>query len=570
MGRPAPGPAAGGPEAPRATPDAAADRAPRSGTRRTCDLLLRGGTLVDGTGAPRREADIAVAGGRVTVLPPGGRYEAAEVVDATGQIVTPGFIDVHTHSDALAVPRQDGAAHAEVEELRLAPLLQGVTTEISGNCGTSLFPALPERLPGLAEHLRVTFGLGPIRPAEDFDAFAAGQDPALRRTHIASLVGHGTLRAGVMGFEDRPPTADELGAMCALLDRALTRGAAGLSTGLIYPPGGYAGTEEIVALAEVAARHGKPYVTHLRDEMSQVESALEEALEIARRSGAPLQVSHHKTAGRHAWGATLRTLPRLERARAEGVDVLCDVYPYTAGSTVLHALLPPWANEGGVGALLARLRLPEVRDRIRTSIAQGVEGWENTVGNGGWDLIAVAAAPTHPGAEGHRIADLAAAAGADPVDYVCDLLLAEGGEVTIISHSMREDDVRRVLTSPLAMIGSDGVPKPGRPHPRWAGSFARVLGHYGRDEGLLSLESAVHKMTGLPARRFALTGRGTVHDGAHADLVVLDPDAVRDTATFDRPLLAPEGIGTVVVAGRIAVRAGRPTEERAGVVVRVR
>ncbi|AXI76358.1 N-acyl-D-amino-acid deacylase family protein [Peterkaempfera bronchialis] len=539
------------------------------------ELLLRGGTLVDGTGAPGRPADLAVADGRITVLPPGSAVAAAETVDATGQIVTPGFIDVHTHSDALAAPHggapPGGPEAAEaIEQLRLAPLLQGVTTEISGNCGTSLFPALPERLPDLAAHLRVTFGTGPVQPAEDFDAFAAGQRPELRRTHLASLVGHGTLRAGVMGFAARPPRPEELAAMCALLDRALAQGAAGLSTGLIYPPGTYADTDEIVALARVAARHGKPYVTHLRDEMSQVETALEEALEIAVRSGAPLQVSHHKTAGRHAWGATLRTLPRLEQARADGVDVLCDVYPYTAGSTVLHAMLPPWTSDGGVAALLERLPRPEVRDRIRADIAGGVNGWENTIGNGGWDLIAVAAAPGHPEAEGRRIADLAAERGLDPVDYVCDLLLAARGEVTIISHSMREDDVRRVLASPLSMIGSDGVPKPGRPHPRWAGSFARVLGHYGRDQRLLPLERAVHKMTGLPAGRFGLSGRGVIRDGALADLVVLDPAAVRDTATFDHPLRAPEGVDTVVVAGRVAVRHGRPTGVRAGAVVRVR
>ncbi|WP_371097763.1 N-acyl-D-amino-acid deacylase family protein [Streptomyces sanglieri] len=537
---------------------------------RPLDLLLRGGTLVDGTGAPAREADIAVVDGRIAVLPAGAPASAAETLDVTGRVVAPGFIDVHTHSDALAAPHGVGGATEPIDGLRLAPLLQGVTTEICGNCGTSLFPSLPRRLPELAEHLRVTFGLGPVRPAVDFDAFAAGQDPALRHTHIASLVGHGTLRAGVMGFEARPPRPDELDTMCELLDRALAQGAAGLSTGLIYPPGTYADTEEIVALAGVAARHGKPYVTHLRDEMSQVESALEEALEIAVRSGAPLQISHHKTAGRHAWGATLRTLPRLERARAEGVDVLCDVYPYTAGSTVLHAMLPPWASEGGIGALLERLRRPETRDRIRTDIAQGVEGWENTVGNGGWDLISVAAAQTHPETEGRSIADLAAERGVHPVDQACDLLLAEQGEVTIISHSMREDDVRRVLASPLSMIGSDGVPKPGRPHPRWAGSFARVLGRYTRDEQLLPLESAVHKMTGLPAGRFGLTGRGMVRDGALADLVVFDPASVRDTADFDRPLLAPEGIDTVVVSGRVAARGGRPTSARAGEVVRIR
>lgn len=238
---------------------------------RPLDLLLRGGTLLDGTGAPAREADIAVTDGRIAVLPAGTPAAAAETLNVTGQVVTPGFIDVHTHSDALAAPHDADGTAEPVDDLRLAPLLQGVTTEICGNCGTSLFPSLPKRLPSLAEHLRVTFGLGPVRPAVDFDAFAAGQDPALRRNHIASLVGHGTLRAGVMGFEARPPRPDELDTMCALLDRALGQGAAGLSTGLIYPPGTYADTEEIVALAAVAARHGKPYVTHLRDEMSQVE-----------------------------------------------------------------------------------------------------------------------------------------------------------------------------------------------------------------------------------------------------------------------------------------------------------
>ncbi|MFE7133971.1 amidohydrolase family protein [Streptomyces sp. NPDC057638] len=530
----------------------------------TYDLIVRGGTLVDGTGAPPREADIAVSGGRIVLLRPGRPRRAAEVIDATGRAVAPGFIDVHTHSDALAA-----VADPPPAALGLAPLLQGVTTEIAGNCGISLFPALPERRAELAEHLRVTFGLGPLAPGADMDAFAAAQDPARRATHIASLVGHGTLRAGVMGFDARPPDSGELRAMCALLDRALTEGAAGLSTGLIYPPGGYAATEEIVALATVAARHGKPYVTHLRDEMSQVEAALEEALDIAVRSGAPLQVSHHKTAGRHGWGATLRTLPRLERARADGVDVLCDVYPYTAGSTVLHAMLPPWVTEGGITALLGRLGGAGVRERIRADITQGVPGWENTVGNGGWELIGVAAAPRHQEVEGRRIADLAAARGADPVDYVCDLLLAEHGEVTIISHSMREDDVRRVLTSPLSMIGSDGVPKPGRPHPRWAGTFARVLGHYGRAEGLLPLETAVHKMTGLPARRFGLTARGVLRDGAHADLVVFDPATIRDTATFADPLRPPEGLHTVVVAGTVAVRDGHPTAARAGTVLRV-
>ena len=525
------------------------------------DLLVTGGEVIDGSGSPARSADLGVRDGRLLLLPPSSRSAATTEVNAGGLVVTPGFIDVHTHSDLLAGDDE------QRETLRLAPLRQGVTTEICGNCGISPFPVPPGSAEAVRDLVAATFG-PPAATYESFAEFAAAQGAA-RRNHLAALVGHGTLRAAVVGFAQRQATADELRRMCALLDEALAAGAAGLSTGLIYSPGVNAGTDEVIALARVAAAHGKPYVTHLRDEMSQVESALEEAIEIATAAGAALQVSHHKTAGRRSWGATVRTLARLERARAEGLDVLCDVYPYTAGSTALHALLPPWVIADGVPAMLTAVREATIRDRIRADLAAGLPGWENTVGNGGWDLIRVASAPTSPDVEGHTIADLAAARGVDPVDYVCDLLAAEGGNVTILSHSMREDDVRRVLASPLAMLCSDGVPKPGRPHPRWAGTFARVLGHYVRDVGLLTLTEAVHKMTGMPARRFGLAGRGLLADGYAADLVVLDPAQAADGATYDDPLAPPRGVRHVVVDGRIVVDSDRITDARPGRVLAV-
>ncbi|MDO3702767.1 D-aminoacylase [Micromonospora sp. C28SCA-DRY-2] len=525
------------------------------------DLLVTGGTVVDGSGAPARTADVGVRDGRLLLLPAGSGGAAAEVVDAGGLVVTPGFIDVHTHSDLLAGDDERRAA------LRLAPLRQGVTTEICGNCGISPFPVPAQRAETVRELVAATFG-PPAATYPSFARFAAAQG-AGRRNHLAALVGHGTLRAAVVGFAQRRATPDEVRRMGDLLDEALAAGAAGLSTGLIYSPGVNAGTDEVIALARVAAAHGKPYVTHLRDEMSQVESALEEAIEIATAAGAALQVSHHKTAGRHSWGATVRTLARLERARADGLDVRCDVYPYTAGSTALHAMLPPWVIADGVPAMLAALADPAVRDRIRVDLATGLPGWENTVGNGGWDLIRVASAPLSPAVEGHTVADVAAARGVDPVDYVCDLLAAEAGNVTIISHSMREDDVRRVLASPLSMVCSDGVPKPGRPHPRWAGSFARVLGHYVREVGLLDLTEAVHKMTGMPARRFGLRGRGLLADGYAADLVILDPAVAADGATYDDPLAPPRGIHRVLVDGRVVVDGDRVTGARPGRVLAV-
>ncbi|WP_406045005.1 amidohydrolase family protein [Micromonospora sp. NBC_00898] len=525
------------------------------------DLLVTGGDVIDGTGSPARPADVGVREGRLVLLPPSSNTPAAEVVDAADLVVTPGFIDVHTHSDLLAGDDE------QREVLRRAPLLQGVTTEICGNCGISPFPVPPERGGPVQELIAATFG-PPASAYASFAEFAEAQGAA-RRNHLAALVGHGTLRAAVVGFAQRRATPEETRRMCRLLDEALAAGAAGLSTGLIYSPGVNAGTDEVIALARVAAAHGKPYVTHLRDEMSQVESALEEAIEIAAAAGSALQVSHHKTGGRRAWGATVRTLARLDRARADGLDVTCDVYPYTAGSTALLAMLPPWVIADGVSAMLAAVADPAVRDRIRADLVAGVPGWENTVGNGGWDLIRVASAPNNPDAQGHTIADLAAASGADPVDYACDLLAAEGGDVTILSHSMHEDDVRRVLASPLTMLCSDGVPKGGRPHPRWAGSFTRVLGHYVRDVGLLPLADAVHKMTAMPARRFGLRDRGLLADGYAADLVVFDPQRVADGATYDDPLAPPRGVRCVVVGGRVVVDGDEVTDARAGRVLAV-
>lgn len=503
------------------------------------NLLLHGGRIADGTGAPLRAADVGVCGGTVRVLPPGALSPASScaAIDVSGLVLAPGFIDTHTHSDTTVL---DDRLTAEAVN---AATVQGVTVEICGNCGSSSFPA--DRF-------------------ATFTDFVNAHAAAWRSNHIASLVGHGTLRAAVVGHVARSATRAEIDTMRGLLGDALDAGAVGLSTGLIYTPGSYADTAEIVALAEVCAVHGKPYVTHLRDEMARVEAALAEAVEIAERSGAALHVSHHKTAGKFAWGGTERTLPFLESLRDKGMDVTCDVYPYTAGSTALSAMLPPFAHDGGTRRLLERLEDHGERERMRETIERGVPGWENTVGNGGWDRISVAGAPQHPELVGRTIADAAEERGLDPLDLVAEMLLAASGDVTIISHSMREDDVRRVLATPFAMIGSDGVPRPGLPHPRWAGTFARVLGHYARDLQILSIPEAVRKMTGASAARFGLAGRGLIRDGAYADLVAFDLETIIDRATFAEPLLPPEGVRLVVVDGQIVARDGRVTGARPG------
>ncbi|NUP51411.1 MAG: amidohydrolase family protein [Catenulispora sp.] len=502
-------------------------------------LLLRGGLVADGTGAPLAARDVAVVGRRIALVEPGSVVASDEVADVSGLVIAPGFIDAHTHSDTSALAGAEG--ELDTEQV-YAAVRQGVTVEVAGNCGSSAFPGT---FSGLAALGRAHAAVG-------------------RANHLVSLVGHGSLRAAVVGHEARAATETEVARMAEVLDEALAAGAVGLSTGLIYTPGTYANTAEVTALARVAAQHRKPYVTHLRDEMSGVEGALAEAVAIARDSGAALHVSHHKTAGKYAWGRTETTLATLTGLRASGMDVTCDVYPYTAGSTALAAMLPPWAHDGGPARLLARLRDPEQRALMATAISEGVPGWENTVGNGGWDRISVACARRHRHYQGRTIADLAADRAVDPVELVAELLVAEDGDVSIISHSMREDDVRRVLAVPFSMIGSDGVPKRGLPHPRWAGTFSRVLGHYSREAGLFGIAEAVRKMTGATAARFGLAGRGVLRDGAHADLVVFDPALVADRATFEDPLAAPDGVRMVVVGGSVVVRDGEVLAARPG------
>jgi N-acyl-D-aspartate/D-glutamate deacylase len=384
-------------------------------------------------------------------------------------------------------------------------------------------------------------------------------------TNLATLVGHGTLRSALLGFDDRPARDSELATLHGAARAALEDGALGVSSGLIYSPGSFATTGELVEVARAAAELDRLYVTHIRDEMDNVDRAIDEALQVGLDSGARVQISHHKTAGKQNWGRTLETLDRLERARDAGSDVCVDVYPYTAGSTILAVLLPPWVSSGGVDELVRRLGSSDVRERVRHDLDHGLAGWQRVIGNDGWADVRVASAARHPELEGRSIAAIAEVENVDPLDLVADLLIDEKGQTTVVVSTMAEEDVARVLASPLAMIGSDGIPVPGKPHPRWAGAFARVLGRYTREQRLLTLEAAVHKMTEFPANRFGLENRGVLAEGMAADIAVFDFDSILDAATYDEPLLPPTGIHHVLVNGQFGVRDGFPTGKRAGV-----
>jgi N-acyl-D-amino-acid deacylase len=519
--------------------------------------VLAGGLVVDGTGREAFAADVGIRDGRIERVADLSTADAAERIDISGSHVSPGFIDVHTHSD-LAPLLED-----EHLDLRLASLRQGVTTEICGNCGFSVFPASPARDDDVLRYLQAVLGPS-ARSFPSLPEYRHALTSSGLVTNLGTLVGHGTLRANVIGFANRPADRTELQDMRAALDEACEQGALGFSSGLIYTPGTFAPIEELVELSKIAAAHDIPYVTHMRDEMDGVDAAIDEALRIGAESGAAVQISHHKTAGKRNWGHTTVTLDRIERARAEGIDVAIDVYPYTAGSTVLAALLPPWVGEGGIGQLLERLASAQLLDRMRNDFEQGLPGWQKLVEPDGWGDVVVAGSPRHPEFEGRSIADLASGDDVDAVGFVARLLLAEQAQVTVVLHMMAEEDVARVIASPLSMIGSDGIPLPGKQHPRWAGSFARIIGKYVRQDKLLTLEEAVHKMTQQPAERFKLRGKGVVAEGMNADLVVFDLGEFEDTATYAEPLTPPTGVVHVLVNGAFGVHDGVATGERAG------
>jgi dihydroorotase/N-acyl-D-amino-acid deacylase len=499
------------------------------------DLLLRNARVVDGTGAPWFRADVAVKGDTIAAVGPALPGEAEREVDLAGQVVAPGFIDVHTHArhGIFQVPTADNY------------VLQGVTTLFEGQDGSSPLP-LGEFLARVAA----------LHPAVNFGTF----------------VGHGSVREAVMGLDDRAPTSEELERMVAAVTEAMREGAFGLSTGLFYVPGAFARTDEVVALARAAGQAGGIHVSHMRDEAAGVLASVEETITIGEEGGLPTQITHHKIIGRAGWGRSAETLRLVEEARRRGVDVTIDQYPYTASSTsFVGALFPPWALEGGPAALAERLAEPASRARIRDTVIGKIR---DERGGGDASRLQVAACPHDPSLDGKTLADLLRERGREPtIEEAAELVLeiVDGGGATGIFHAMAEEDVERILASPFAMVASDGgIPTfgQGAPHPRSYGTFARVLAVYARERKLLRLEEAVRKMTSFPAARVGLTDRGLVRPGMKADLTVFDPATIRDRATFAEPHAYAQGVSLVLVNGVVVVDEGRLSGARPGRVLR--
>jgi N-acyl-D-aspartate/D-glutamate deacylase len=506
-------------------------------------LAIVGGRVVDGTGAPAREATVVVDGDRIADVVPPGTVVEARTIDASERVVAPGFIDVHSHSDLTPF----------VEPGMDSMLRQGVTTLVVGNCGASAFPlANPGEMAALVGADPGELELG----WTGFGAYLERIDAARPALNVAALIGHGTLRQAALGDDqDRAPTPDELAEMRRLLANALEDGAVGMSTGLIYRPGLFATTEEIVAVAAELATRGGVATSHIRGEGATVFDAVRECIEVGRRAGVPAHVSHLKVETRPMWGRAGELLAMIDAERGRGADVTADQYPYTAWETELASALPQWAPLDRLEDVLADA---EASGRMLRAIEDGEPGWESAGRGIGWDRIVVGSHGADPSLTGRSIAEVAAAWDVEPPLAIVRLVIADRF-TGMLGHAMLEDDVREIVSRPDVFVATDGVAiSPEGPlgrfsvHPRYYGTFPRVLSRYVREESALSLETAIAKMTSLPADRFALAGRGRVEPNAFADLVVFDPAAIEDAATFERPHAFARGIDAVIVNGRVA------------------
>lgn len=477
------------------------------------DLVIRNATIIDGTGSPGFQGDVAIDGERIVTV---GEVAAtgSKEIDGSGKVLAPGFVDVHTHDDGALI-RHPGM------EFKLA---QGCTSLVIGNCGFSAAPAVP----GQAD----TSGLiGVSATWSDYAGFAAAVDEAGPAVNAMGLIGHNTIRSLVVGMERRPPTDKELDQMRHQVADAMEHGACGFSTGLVYQPGRYSETDELVELAKESAKHGGIYATHMRNEGDRLLESVDEAIHIGRAAGLPVQISHHKSAGKQNWGKIGLSLAKVDEARAQGDDITLDVYPYTAGSG-------PMAQYFDV-------------ENVNPDLAE---------------VIRFASCPAFREYEGRMAVDVAADQGIPVTQLIRDVIVAPEGDRTVcIQFIIDEADVEENLRHPQMMVGSDGIPDlRGRPHPRLFGTFPKVLGYYVRERGVVGLEEAVRRMTSLSCDRFGLTDRGRVAEGLYADLVLFDPATVIDTATYDDPKQEPVGIDLVIVNGTVALENGVHTRESTG------
>lgn len=530
----------------------------------TYDVILRGGRIVDGSGNPWFKGDLAIRGDRIAAVGTLPKARARRIIDASGLVVAPGFIDLLGQSEITVL----------VDPHVRSKITQGITTELTGE-GGSVAPqtafTIEDLMPGIAEY-------GLTIDWRDFDGYFRRVKGKGSSINFAHLVGATQVRQAVIKSDNRLPTPVELESMKRHVASAMEAGAFGLSSSLIYPPASFSDTHELVELAKVAAKYGGIYASHIRNEAEGIIPALKEAETIGEQAGVPVEIWHLKAAGRQNWGRMKEIIAEIDSARARGIDITADIYPYPAAATGLAASLPPTASEGGVARLVERLKDPAERDRIRKEVENPSGGWESLFHNVGGPegvLVVGVATPANKKYQGKRLSEIARMRGVDPFDAMFDLLVEEKGSVSCVYFAMSEEDVRVAMATPWVAFNCDasGVSPEGvlglsSTHPRAYGTFPRVLGRYVREDKILGLEDAVRKMTSLPAQKLGLRDRGLLRPGMYADVTVFDPEKVIDRATFDAPHQYSEGIVHVFVNGAPVVEQGKITDHRPGRILR--
>ncbi len=528
------------------------------------DIIIRNGRVVDGTGRPAFSADVAINGDRVARIGNLRGAHAKRTIDARGQVVAPGFIDMLGQSEQFLL----------IDPRAMSKVMMGVTTEITGE-GESIAP-LNDRILKEQEDFNRRFNLTvDWRTLDGYFKRLAKQGSGV---NLGTFVGATQVREYVIGYDDRPPTPAEMEKMKRLVADAMKQGALGVSTSLQYVPARFAKTDEIVELAKVAHQYGGIYITHQRSEANSIDDSMKEVFEIARRANIPVEIWHFKTAYKKNWGRMPEMLRLIAAARRQGLKITANVYPYVAGSTSLSACLPPWALEGGTDRMIARLRDKETRKRLMREIAADSKTWENIyLGSGGPGGILIASVVNRDLErwQGKRLSEIAAEQKKDPLDALLDFIIADHGQTGAIFVMMSETDMKAALKSPFVSIctdngarATDGPLAGSKSHPRGWGTYPRILGRYVRDEHLMPLEFAIHKMTGLPAANVGLKQRGLLREGYFADITIFDPKTVIDRATFEDPNQYPVGINYVIVNGQIEVDGGQRTPALAGRVLR--
>ncbi|MHA1124384.1 MAG: N-acyl-D-amino-acid deacylase family protein [Candidatus Heimdallarchaeota archaeon] len=535
------------------------------------DIIIRNGKIIDGTGNPSFTGNVGIKDGRITFIGSLDKNVKSEKeLDAKGLIVSPGFIDIHSHSD-YTIPF-DPMAESTVK--------QGITTMVVGMCGAALAPVNPKKQElfdkefSMAAPPDVEYDVTWTKYSEYLDAM----EKLGCSTNVAFLMGFGMIRLAAMSYDERKPTESEMQYMKDSIKDGMEAGAFGMSTGLIYTPQAYADTEEVLELAKVVAEYNGLYFSHIRNEGEKVLEAIQEVIDIVEQSGcAGGQIAHHKVSGKKSWGLSKETLKLIEETNERGISITCDQYPYNRGMTSLITLLPPWSHEGGPEKLLERLKDPQERKKIREDSFEGTN-FESFIKNTGWGCIYIASLETEKwkGVIGKSLEVIAKELGRDDVfDVLCEILIDEEAKGSMTIESMHEDDIKRIMKARYTMIGTDGSSVSptgplsyGKPHPRFYGTYPRILGKYVREEGLMTVEQAIRKMTSFPAQRLGIRDRGLLRESNWADIVVFDPETIIDKATFLDPHQFPVGIEYVIVNGKLVVSKGEHQTNLPGKVLR--